>query len=153
MKVYKSNEIRNISLLGNKGSGKTTLAESIIFDCGLINRRGTIDAGNTVCDYFPVEKEYGNSVFSTIFSVENKGKKLNFIDCPGMDDYVGNIVTALNVTDAGLMLINGQNAIEVGTQNQYRTVGNIKKPLIFAINRHLQEVSGQIGMSIHMPSL
>ena len=135
MKVYKSNEIRNISLLGNKGSGKTTLAESIIFDCGLINRRGTIDAGNTVCDYFPVEKEYGNSVFSTIFSVENKGKKLNFIDCPGMDDYVGNIVTALNVTDAGLMLINGQNAIEVGTQNQYRTVGNIKKPLIFAINR------------------
>lgn len=114
MKVYKSNEIRNISLLGNKGSGKTTLAESIIYDCGLINRRGTIDAGNTVCDYFPVEKEYGNSVFSTIFSVENNGKKLNFIDCPGMDDYVGNIVTALNVTDTALMLINGQNAIEVG---------------------------------------
>jgi elongation factor G len=77
MKVYKSNEIRNISLLGNKGSGKTTLAESIIFDCGLINRRGTIDAGNTVCDYFPVEKEYGNSVFSTIFSVENKGKTVD----------------------------------------------------------------------------
>ena len=75
MKVYKSNEIRNISLLGNKGSGKTTLAESIIYDCGLINRRGTIDAGNTVCDYFPVEKEYGNSVFSTIFSVENNGQE------------------------------------------------------------------------------
>ena len=129
MKVYKSNEIRNISLLGSKGSGKTTLAESMIYDCGVTNRRGTIDSGNTVCDYFPVEKEYGYSVFSTIFSLENKGKKLNFIDCPGMDDFVGNIVTALNVTDAGIMLVNGQYGIEVGTQNQYRTVNNIKKPL------------------------
>ena len=80
MKVYKSNEIRNISLLGSKGSGKTTLAESILHECGMINRKGTIDAGNTVCDYFPVEKEYGYSVFSTLFYAEAAGKKLNFID-------------------------------------------------------------------------
>ena len=135
MKVYKTDEIRNISLLGGKGSGKTTLAESILFECGVLNRRGTIDAGNTVCDYFPVEKEYGYSVFSTLFYAEKNGKKINFIDCPGSDDFVGNVVTALNVTDTALMLIDGQYGIEVGTQNQYRTLNNIKKPVIFAINK------------------
>ena len=135
MKVYKTDEIRNISLLGGKGSGKTTLAESILFECGVLNRRGTIAAGNTVCDYFPVEKEYGYSVFSTLFYAEKNGKKINFIDCPGSDDFVGNVVTALNVTDAALMLIDGQYGIEVGTQNQYRTLNNIKKPVIFAVNK------------------
>ena len=141
MKVYKSNEIRNISLLGSKGSGKTTLAESMLLESGVINRCGSVDSGNTVCDYFPVEKEYGYSVFSTIFSVENNGKKLNFIDCPGSDDFVGNVVTALNVTDAALMLIDGQYGVEVGTQNQMRTINVVKKPLILAINKMEAEKS------------
>lgn len=141
MKVYKSNEIRNISLLGGKGSGKTTLAESMLLESGVINRRGSVDSGNTVCDYFPVEKEYGYSVFSTIFSVENNGKKLNFIDCPGSDDFNGNVVTALNVTDVALMLIDGQYGVEVGTQNQKRTVESIKKPLILAVNKMEAEKS------------
>ncbi|MBR1881853.1 MAG: elongation factor G [Muribaculaceae bacterium] len=135
MKVYKTNEIRNIALIGGKGSGKTSLAESILHNTGVINRKGTIAAGNTVCDYFPVEKEYGYSVFSTLFYAESNGKKLNFFDCPGMDDFVGNIVTALNVCDAGLMLIDGQYGVEVGTLNQFRTVNSIKKPLIMAINK------------------
>ena len=135
MKVYKTNEIKNVSLLGGKGSGKTTLAEAILHECGAINRRGTVDAGNTVCDYFPVEKEYGYSVFSTMFYAEAAGKKINFIDCPGSDDFVGNVVTALNVTDAALMLIDGQYGVEVGTQNQFRTVSKINKPLMFAINK------------------
>ena len=135
MKVYKTNEIKNVSLLGSKGAGKTTLAEAILHECGAINRRGTIDAGNTVCDYFPVEKEYGYSVFSTMFYAEAAGKKINFIDCPGSDDFVGNVVTALNVTDAALMLIDGQYGVEVGTQNQFRTVSRIGKPLMFAINK------------------
>ncbi|MBQ4007230.1 MAG: elongation factor G, partial [Muribaculaceae bacterium] len=135
MKAYKTNEIKNISLLGGKGSGKTSLAESIMFECGMLNRKGTIDNGNTVCDYFPVEKEYGYSVFSTLFYAEKNGKKINFIDCPGSDDFVGNVITALNVTDAGLMLIDAQYGVEVGTQNQYRTVNRIKKPLIFAMNK------------------
>ncbi|MBQ0114526.1 MAG: elongation factor G [Bacteroidales bacterium] len=135
MKVYKTNEIKNISLIGGKGSGKTTLAESVLFECGVINRRGTIDSNSTVCDYFPVEKEYGYSVFSTLFYAEKSGKKINFIDCPGSDDFVGNVVTALNVTDSALMLIDGQYGVEVGTQNQYRTVSGINKPLIMAINK------------------
>ena len=80
MRVYQSNEIKNISILGSSGSGKTTLAEAMLFEGGVIKRRGTVDAKNTVSDYFPVEKEYGYSVFSTVFSVEWQGRKLNFID-------------------------------------------------------------------------
>lgn len=76
MKIYKTNEIKNIALLGSKGSGKTTLAESMLFECGVIKRRGTIDQKNTVSDYFPVEKEYGYSVFSTVFYAEFLNKSL-----------------------------------------------------------------------------
>ena len=80
MKVYQTNEIKNIALLGNDGSGKTTLTESLLFESGIIKRRGRITAKNTVSDYFPVEQEYGYSVFSTVYHVEWNGKKLNIID-------------------------------------------------------------------------
>ena len=135
MKVYKTNEIKNIALLGSKGSGKTTLAESMLFECGVIKRRGTVEANNTVCDYFPVEKEYGSSVFSTVFYAEFNGKKLNVVDCPGADDFVGNAITALNVTDTGVIVINGQYGVEVGTQNIFRTATSLDKPIIFALNQ------------------
>ena len=164
MKVYKSNEIKNVSLIGGKGSGKTTLAESILFECGVVNRRGKVTDGNTVGDYFPVEKEYGYSVFSTLLYAERAGKKINFIDCPGMDDFAGNVVTALNVTDAALMLVDGQYGVEVGTQNQYRTVAGLNKPLIMAINKleaeksdfdnvlsQLKEAFGNKGVPIQFP--
>lgn len=135
MKVYQTNEIKNIALLGGKGSGKTTLTESMLFECGVIKRRGTIDAKNTVSDYFPVEKEYGYSVFSTVFYAEFLNKKLNVIDCPGGDDFVGNAITALNVTDTGVILVNAQYGVEVGTQNIFRTTASLHKPVIFAINQ------------------
>ena len=135
MKIYKSNEIKNIALLGSKGSGKTTLAEAMLYECGVIKRRGTIDAKNTVSDYFPVEKEYGYSVFSTIFYAEFLGKKLNVIDCPGADDFVGAAITALNVTDTGVIVINGQYGVEVGTQNIFRTATSVNKPIMFALNQ------------------
>ena len=135
MKVYQTNEIKNIALLGSKGSGKTTLAEAMLFECGVIKRRGTVEAKNTVSDYFPVEKEYGYSVFSTIFYAEFLGKKLNVIDCPGADDFVGNAITALNVTDTGVIVINSQYGVEVGTQNIFRTASSLNKPIIFALNQ------------------
>ena len=135
MKVYQTNEIKNIALLGSKGSGKTTLAEAMLYECGVIKRRGTIEGKNTVSDSFPVEKEYGYSVFSTVFYAEFLGKKLNVIDCPGADDFVGNAITALNVTDTGLILINAQYGVEVGTQNIFRTTQGLKKPVIFALNQ------------------
>ena len=135
MKVYQTNEIKNIALLGSKGSGKTTLAEAMLYECGVIKRRGSVEAKNTVSDYFPVEKEYGYSVFSTIFYAEFLGKKLNVIDCPGADDFVGNAITALNVTDTGVILIDSQYGVEVGTQNIFRTCASLKKPVIFALNQ------------------
>lgn len=135
MKIYKTSEIKNIALLGSKGSGKTTLAESMVYECGGIKRRGTIEAGNTVSDYFPVEKEYGYSVFSTVISAEFNGKKLNFIDCPGADDFVGNAYTALGVCDLGLILLDSDYGVEVGTQNIFRTTAQLKKPVVFALNQ------------------
>ncbi|MBD5252689.1 MAG: elongation factor G [Barnesiella sp.] len=135
MKVYQTNEIKNIALLGSKGSGKTTLAEAMLYECGVIKRRGTVEGKNTVSDSFPVEKEYGYSVFSTVMYAEFLGKKINFIDCPGADDFVGNAITALNVTDTGVILINSQYGVEVGTQNIFRTTQKLKKPVIFALNQ------------------
>ena len=135
MRVYQTNEIKNIALLGSAGSGKTTLAESLLFGSGIIKRRGTVEAKNTVSDYFPVEQEYGYSVFSTVFHVEWNNKKLNIIDCPGSDDFVGGAITALNVTDQAVILINGQYGPEVGTQNVFRYTEKLTKPVIFLINQ------------------
>lgn len=135
MKIYQTNEIKNIALLGSSGSGKTTLAEAMLFESGTIQRRGTVEDKNTVCDYFPVEQEYGYSVFSTVFHAEWNNKKLNVIDCPGSDDFVGGVVTALNVTDTAIMLLNGQYGMEVGTQNHFRYTEKIGKPVIFVVNQ------------------
>lgn len=135
MKVYQTSEIKNIALLGNMGAGKTTLAEAMLYEGGIIKRRGTIDAKNTVSDYFPVEQEYGYSVFSTIYHVEWNNKKLNFVDCPGSDDFVGGLVTALNVTDTAILLLNGQYGVEVGTQNHFRYTEKYNKPVIFVVNQ------------------
>lgn len=135
MKVYNSHEIKNIALLGNDGSGKTTLTEALLFESGQIKRRGRITAKNTVSDYFPVEQDYGYSVFSTVFHTEWNGKKLNIIDCPGSDDFVGAALTALNVTDTAMLLINGLFGPEVGTQNHFRYTEKLHKPVIFLVNQ------------------
>ena len=135
MRVYKTNEIKSIALLGSAGSGKTTLAESMLSEAGVIKRRGSVEAKNTVSDYFPVELEYGYSVFPTVFHVEWNNKKLNIIDCPGSDDFIGGAITALNVTDQAVILINGQYGPEVGTQNNFRYTEKLKKPVIFLVNQ------------------
>ena len=135
MRVYQTNEIKNIALIGSAGSGKTTLAESMLYEAGIIKRRGTVEGKNTVSDYFPVEQEYGYSVFSTVMHVEWNNKKLNIIDCPGSDDFVGGAITALNVTDQAVILINGQYGPEVGTMNSFRLTEKLNKPVIFLVNQ------------------
>ena len=135
MKIYQTNEIKNIALIGSAGSGKTTLAESLLFGAGIIKRRGSVEQKNTVSDYFPVEQEYGYSVFSTVFHVEWNNKKLNIIDCPGSDDFVGGAITALNVTDQAVILVNGQYGPEVGTMNAFRNTEKFQKPVIFLVNQ------------------
>ena len=135
MKVYQSNEIKNIALIGNAGSGKTTLAESMLFEGGVITRRGNVDDNNTVSDYNPVEHEYGNSVFSTVLYTEWQDKKINFIDTPGADDFSGGLISALNVVDTGLMIINAQHGVEVGTEIIGRRAAALNTPLIFVVNQ------------------
>lgn len=135
MKTYQSNAIKNISILGSSGTGKTTLVEAMLYESGVIKRRGTVDSGNTVSDYFPVEKDYGYSVFSTIIQTEWLEKKLNFIDCPGSDDFIGGVVTSLNVTDTAMLLINAQYGVEVGTNNHFRYTEKFHKPVIFVVNQ------------------
>ena len=109
--------------------------EAMLFESGVIKRRGSVAAKNTVSDYFPVEQEYGYSVFSTVLHVEWNNKKLNIIDCPGSDDFVGSTVTALNVTDTAIILLNGQYGVEVGTQNHFRYTEKLNKPVIFLVNQ------------------
>lgn len=135
MKVYETNQIKNISILGSSRSGKTTLAEAMLYEAGITKRRGTVEAGNTVSDYFPVEKEYGYSVFSTVFAVPWQDRKLNFIDCPGADDFIGASVSSLQVTDTALMVVNAQYGVEVGLINQFRYTEAFNKPVIFIINQ------------------
>ncbi len=135
MKTYKTNEIKNVAILGNDGSGKTTLTETMLYDAGIIRRRGRVSQHTTVSDYFPVEHEYGYSVFSTVCHVEWNGKKINFIDCPGSDDFAGGAITALNVTDTAVIVIGGSAGVEVGTQNHFRYTEKLGKPVIFLVNR------------------
>ena len=98
MKVYQPNEIRNITLMGSAGSGKTTLAEAMMFEGGVISRRGDVDSKNTVSDYHNIEQEQERSIFSTVLYTEFNNKKLNIIDTPGLDDFVGGVISSLAVT-------------------------------------------------------
>lgn len=134
MKNYKSEEIRNIAIMGGAGSGKTTLSESILFEGGVIKRRGSVNSKNTVSDTAAVELEYGYSVYSTVFAVEMNDKKFNFFDCPGTDDFSGQSVTALNICDAAILLVNGSRGVDVGLINSYRLVKKLGKPALFVIN-------------------
>ncbi len=135
MKVYQPNEIKNITLMGNAGSGKTTLAESMMFEGGVINRRGDVDSKNTVSDYHPIEHEQERSIFSTVLHAEFNNKKLNIIDTPGLDDFVGGVISALTVTDAAVMVINASHGVEVGTQILSRHAARLNKPMLIAVNQ------------------
>lgn len=135
MKVYDEKHIKNIVLLGAQKAGKTLLAEDMLFEAGIIHRRGTIEGKNTVSDYHEIEQERGNSVFATTMHTEWKDYKINIIDTPGFDDFIGEMVSALRVADTCVMVINAQNGVEVGTELIWNYVDRFKKPIIFAINQ------------------
>jgi elongation factor G len=147
MKTYQANNIKNIALLGNAGSGKTSLAEALLFLKGIINRKGAVEKANTVSDYNEAEHQNGNSVFSSLLFVEHNENKINIIDTPGSDDFTGGVVSALSVIDAGLMVINAQNGVEVGTEIQARQLKSQNKPLLFLMN-HLDNENANFEKSI-----
>ncbi len=134
MKTYQTGQIKSIAVIGNSGSGKTTLCEAMLFNGGVVDRRGTIDARNTISDYRPVEHENGNSIFSTVLYSEFKNKKINIIDTPGLDDFCGNVVSSLFATDCAVLTINVQNGVEVGSEIAFRHAEKAHKPLILAVN-------------------
>lgn len=147
MKVYQTNEIRNIALVGGAKTGKSTLAESMLFEGGVITRRGTIEDKNTVSDYREIELERQNSVFSTVLYAEYEGRKINMIDCPGFDDFVGEVVAALHVADTAVMVVNAQNGVEVGTEISWRNATKANIPVVFAIN-HLEHENSNFDETI-----
>lgn len=147
MKTYQTDQIRNIALVGNSGSGKTSLAESMLQIGGVIKRKGDIGSKNTVSDYRPIEQENENSLFSTVLYTEIGNTKINILDNPGMDDFVGNLVSSLFPADIALMLINAQNGVEVGTEIHNRYIDKAGKPMIIAVN-HLDHEKTNFDKSI-----
>ena len=127
--------VRNIVLLGHSGSGKTLFVESMLFESGAINRRGTIEGQNTASDYTKIEQERGNSLFSALMHVEWRGNKINIIDTPGYDDFVGEVVSSLKVADTAIMLVNASSGVEVGTELLWEYIEQFGTPCLFVINQ------------------
>jgi elongation factor G len=134
MKNYTTDRIKTVALTGNAGSGKTTMAEAMLFEGGIIERRGDIRNKNTVSDYNQIEHENESSIYSTIMYTEHSDAKINILDVPGADDFVGGTVSSLQVADASVMLINAQNGVEVGTEIHSRWLDKFDKPAIIVIN-------------------
>lgn len=135
MKAYDEKHVKNIALIGAAKSGKTTLSETMLYESGIINRRGTIEEGNTVSDYHEIEIERGNSVYATLLHTEWRDYKINIMDTPGLDDFIGEVISAIRVCDTSVMVLNAQYGVEVGTELLWDYVDQYKKPTIIAINQ------------------
>lgn len=132
--AHDTNQIRNAVLLGHSNSGKTSLAETMLFESKGISRRGTIEDGNTISDYKSSEKERGGSIFSSLMHVYWKDIKINLIDTPGIDDFIGEVVSSIKVADTAVMVLNAKEGIEVGNEVLGEYVLEEKTPMIFVVN-------------------
>ena len=135
MTEFDISHVKNIVLLGHAGSGKTTLAECMLYEAGIINRRGSIAERNTTGDYHELEQERGNSIFSKLLHTKWRGYKINVLDTPGYDDFVGEVISTLRVADTGVMLLNAVMGVEVGTNIIWEFTEKFKTPMIFAVNK------------------
>jgi elongation factor G len=134
MKIYDEKHLKNIVLLGAPKAGKTLLAEDMVFEAGIIHRRGTIEGKNTVSDFHDIEQERGNSVFASSMHTEWRDYKINIIDTPGFDDFIGEMIAAVRVADTCVMVINAQHGVEVGTELIWDYIDQFQKPVLFAVN-------------------
>ena len=135
MKDYSTKDIRNVALLGATKSGKTTLAEAMLFEGKVIDRRGTIEDKNTISDNDELEKLNQRSIYATPLYAEFMNAKINIIDTPGSDDFIGGAYSAFKVCESGVLVINAQQGVEVGTENFLRLADSKKLPLVIAINQ------------------
>ena len=132
---YDTKSIRNVVLLGHSGCGKTTFTETMLFEAGAISRRGTVEEGNTISDFNNLEQERGNSIFSTLMHCTWKDSKINIIDTPGLDDFVGEVISSLKVSDTAVMLLNAKNGVEVGTELIWDNIERLGTPAMFVVNQ------------------
>ena len=135
MPEFDTSHVKNVVLLGHAGSGKTTLAECMLYEASLINRRGSVHENNTVSDYHVLEQERGNSIFSKLMHTKWRGYKINILDTPGYDDFIGEVLSALRVADTGVMLLNAVAGVEVETDIIWEYTERFKTPMIFAVNK------------------
>ena len=135
MKAYSTQNIRNVVLLGSTKSGKTTLSEAMLYEGKVIDRRGTVEGKNTVSDNAEIEQLNQRSIYATPLYAEFMDTKFNIIDTPGADDFVGGAVSAFKVCDTGVLVVNAQQGVEVGTQIYSRYAREYKIPLIVAVNQ------------------
>lgn len=135
MKIFDDKHIKNVVFVGAHYSGKTTLAETMLFEAGLINRRGTIEDQNTVSDYHDIEHERKASIYATLLHTEWRNYKINIIDTPGLDDFIGEIISSIRVADTIVTVINGRQGVEVGTEIIWNYIDNYRKPTLFVINQ------------------
>ena len=138
MKVYDAAHIRNIALAGHQGSGKTTLAESMLFTAGALNRKGSVEAGSTVSDYHPSEQERQMSVFTSLLHAEWEGHKINILDTPGYPDFAGEVIASMKVADSALFIINAAEGVQVGTELAWESGVRSNIPAMFVLN-HLDK--------------
>ena len=134
MKVYTTDKIRNVVLLGHGGSGKTTLAESFGYITGLTSRMGTVADGNTISDYGKEEQKRGFSISSTVIPVEWQDHKINIIDTPGFFDFVGEVEEAVSAAGAAIIVVNGRSGVEVGTRKAWDLCEKYKLPRIIYVS-------------------
>ncbi len=135
MKTYDDKHIKNVAFVGSHHSGKTTLAETMLYEAGLLNRRGKVEEKNTVSDFHEIEKERQSSVFATPLHTEWRNYKINIIDTPGLDDFIGEIISAMRVSDTALMVINGPHGAEVGTEIIWDYIQRFQRPTVFVVNQ------------------
>jgi len=147
MANFDSKHIKNVVLVGHTGSGKTTLVESMLFEAGLINRRGTVLDQNTVSDYTDIEHEKGKTFFSKLVNTKWKGYKINVLDTPGYDDFAGEIIGAMRVADCGVMLLNSAMGVEVGTDIIWSYTNDYKLPMLLAVN-HLDNEKSDFDKTV-----
>ena len=135
MKIYDEKHIKNVAFVGAHNSGKTTLAETMLFEAGLINRRGTVEDKNTVADYHEIEQERETSIFATPLHTEWRNYKINIIDTPGLDDFIGEIASTMRVADSLVTVINAQQGVEVGTEIIWQYINKFSRPTLFVVNQ------------------
>jgi len=135
MKIYDEKHIKNVAFVGAHKSGKTTLAETMLFEAGMINRRGAVEDKNTIADYHEIEQERETSVFATPLHTEWRNYKINIIDTPGLDDFIGEIASTMRVADSLVTVINAQHGVEVGTEITWQYINRFSRPTLFVINQ------------------